>query len=163
MAGAVGSGVRPTSGGRGVVAYMEGTDRGRVTGPGEASGHAGAGAEAARRRARAVAANTCGRVAVDPRFVTLRRRFAFQSILLVATFLLSYLSYLVLTAYARDFMSIEIVDSINVALVMGIGQFVLTFVLAWAFGRFSERALDPLAEEVRRRAEDGAPDTAGAR
>nr|WP_239648078.1 DUF485 domain-containing protein [Nocardiopsis ganjiahuensis] len=97
-------------------------------------------------------------MSVDPRFVKLRRRFALQAGALVGTFLFSYLSYLLLSAYARDFMSVQIVDSVNVALVMGVGQFLLTFVLAWAFGRFSVRSIDPLAEEIRdhARAEDTA-------
>ncbi|MFD3686290.1 DUF485 domain-containing protein [Nocardiopsis sp. NPDC058631] len=141
-----------------MVEYMEGTYRRRGGGGrGEAFGEREGRSEAGRRRARANTAHTFERISVDPRFVRLRRRFALQSVLLVSSFLLSYLSYLVLSAYARGFMSIEIVDSVNVALVMGIGQFLLTFVLAWAFGRFSERAIDPLAEEIRDRARaDGA-------
>ncbi|WP_370462404.1 DUF485 domain-containing protein [Nocardiopsis sp. FR6] len=91
-------------------------------------------------------------MSVDPCFVKLRRRFALQTGLLVSVFLFSYLSYLLLSAYARDFMSIQIADSVNVALLAGVGQFALTFVLAWAFGRLSERTLDPLAERVRERA-----------
>lgn len=68
-------------------------------------------------------------------------------------FLISYLSYLLLSAYARDFMSIQVAPSINIALVMGVGQFLLTFALAWAFGRFSARWIDPLADELRDRVE----------
>jgi uncharacterized membrane protein (DUF485 family) len=101
-------------------------------------------------------AHACERMSVDPRFVKLRRRFALQAGVLVGSFLVSYMSYLVLSAYARDFMSVQIVDSVNVALVMGTGQFALAFGLAWAFGRFSARSIDPLAEEIRHsaRAED---------
>ncbi|MEE2040810.1 DUF485 domain-containing protein [Nocardiopsis sp. CT-R113] len=144
-----------------MVEYMEGTYRRRVDGGrGEAPQAREGRSEAERRRARAIAAHACERISVDPRFVKLRRRFAIQSVLLVSSFLLCYLSYLVLSAYARDFMGIEIVDSVNVALVMGIGQFLLTFVLAWAFVRFSERAIDPLAEEIRDRAGDVGAGTA---
>ncbi|MBE1457509.1 uncharacterized membrane protein (DUF485 family) [Nocardiopsis terrae] len=84
----------------------------------------------------------------------LRRRFALQAGALVGAFLFSYTAYLLLSAYARDFMSVQIVDSVNVALVLGVGQFLLTFVLAWAFGRFSTLSIDPLAEEIRDRARD---------
>nr|WP_239646403.1 DUF485 domain-containing protein [Nocardiopsis prasina] len=82
----------------------------------------------------------------------LRRRFALQAGFLVGAFLVSYLSYLLLSAFARDFMSVRIIDPVNIALAMGIGQFLLTFVLAWAFGRLSARSIDPLAEEIRERA-----------
>ncbi|MFJ9557607.1 DUF485 domain-containing protein [Nocardiopsis sp. NPDC101807] len=135
-----------------MVEYMEGAYRGRVGGPGEVFGGREGRSEADRRRARAEAAHACERMSADPGFVKLRRGFTLQSVLLVSSFLLGYLSYLLLSAYARDFMSIEIVDSVNVALVMGIGQFLLTFVLAWAFSRFSDRSLDPLAREIRDRA-----------
>ncbi|MFD6951629.1 hypothetical protein A6A08_24240 [Nocardiopsis sp. TSRI0078] len=136
-----------------MVEYLEGTyrsagDQGEVSGP-EVSW-----AVAGRRRARADRALICDRMSVDPRFVGLRRRFAVRSGALVAVFLFSYLSYLLLSAYARDFMSTRIADSVNVALAMGIGQFLLTFVLAWAFGRSAGRSLDPLARELREQARE---------
>ncbi len=142
-----------------MVDYMEGAYRRRVPEPGEELRAPQARSAAERRRAQADIAHACERVSVDPGFVKLRRRFAIQAGLLVAAFLGSYLSYLLLSAYARDFMSVQIVDSVNVALVMGIGQFLLTFVLAWAFGRFSARSIDPLAEQVRNRAAEGSPGT----
>lgn len=132
-----------------MVEYKDGTYRRRSDGQGEAFRPGANRSREARRRAHADVAHTCERVSVDPRFVKLRRRFAFQFGGLVSVFLVSYLGYLALSAYARDFMSVQIVDSINVALVMGIGQFLVTFVLAWAFGRFSARAIDPLAEQIR--------------
>ncbi len=139
-----------------MVDYMEGVYRRRVPDSGGEL-HAPPGrSAAARRRAQADIAHTCERMSVDPSFIKLRRRFAIQAGLLVAAFLGSYMSYLLLSAYARDFMSVQIVESVNVALVMGIGQFLLTFVLAWAFGRFSERTIDPLAEQIRDRAAGGA-------
>ena len=137
-------------GGMSVVEYMEGTSRRRGEGAGGPSRSGGG--RSARVRAEADMAHACERMSVDPRFVKLRRRFALQAGVLVGSFLISYMSYLLLSAYARDFMSVQIVDSVNIALVMGIGQFLLTFVLAWAFGRFSTRSIDPLAEEIRDRA-----------
>ncbi|MFE1167975.1 DUF485 domain-containing protein [Nocardiopsis sp. NPDC058789] len=132
-----------------MVEYMEGTSRGRG---GDAGEPLRAGGGPARGRGGAERAHACERVSVDPRFVKLRRRFALLSWAVVAIFLLSYLSYLLLSAYARDFMSVRITESVNVAMAMGVGQFALTFALAWAYGRFSARAIDPLAEEIRDRA-----------
>jgi uncharacterized membrane protein (DUF485 family) len=135
-----------------VVEYMEGTSRRRGDGAGESPRPTGG--RSARMRAEADMAHACERMSVDPRFVKLRRRFALQAGVLVGAFLISYMSYLLLSAYARDFMSVQIVDPVNVALLMGIGQFLLTFVLAWAFGRFSAHSIDPLAEEIRDLARD---------
>ncbi|WP_026122896.1 DUF485 domain-containing protein [Nocardiopsis halotolerans] len=137
-----------------MVEYMEGAYGGRGGAWAEVTGPGGNRSAAARGRARAARTHACERMSIDPRFVKLRRRFALQSGFLVAVFLLGYLSYLLLSAYARDFMSTRVTDSVNVALVLGIGQFLLVFVLAWAFGRFSERALDPLARELRERGHD---------
>nr|WP_311513004.1 DUF485 domain-containing protein [Nocardiopsis sp. DSM 44743] len=135
---------------------MEGVYRRRAPEAGEESGARPARSAAARRREQADIAHACERVSVDPRFVKLRRRFAYQAGALVVAFLGSYMAYLLLSAYARDFMSVQIADSINVALLLGIGQFLLTFVLAWAFGRFSARAIDPLAAQIRDQADGGA-------
>jgi uncharacterized membrane protein (DUF485 family) len=81
-------------------------------------------------------------------FVLLRRkvrRFIFP---MTAAFLLWYGLYLVLSAYARDFMSIKIVGNINVALVFGLLQFVSTFLIAWYYSRYATRELDPLADKI---------------
>jgi uncharacterized membrane protein (DUF485 family) len=81
-------------------------------------------------------------------FVLLRRkvrRFIFP---MTAAFLLLYGLYLVLSAYARDFMSIKIVGNINVALVFGLLQFVSTFLIAWYYSRYATRELDPLADKI---------------
>ncbi|WP_245928837.1 DUF485 domain-containing protein [Murinocardiopsis flavida] len=84
----------------------------------------------------------------DTRFVRLRRRFAAATAILVTVCLGWYLCYLYLTAYARDFMSIQVLGDINVALLFGIGQFATTLVFAWAFARYAERCIDPLADEI---------------
>ncbi|OOC57185.1 hypothetical protein NOSIN_12875 [Nocardiopsis sinuspersici] len=137
-----------------MVEYLEGTYRGRVGDQGEVTGSGGNWSVSARRRTRADRGRICDRMSVDPRFVKLRRGFAVRSGILVSVFLASYLSCLLLSVHARDFMSTRIADSVNVALAVGIGQFLLTFVLAWAFGRSAGRSLDPLARELREQARE---------
>jgi uncharacterized membrane protein (DUF485 family) len=81
-------------------------------------------------------------------FVLLRRkvrRFIFP---MTAAFLLWYALYVLMSAYARDFMSIKIVGNINVALVFGLLQFVSTFLIAWYYSRYASRQLDPLADKI---------------
>jgi len=43
----------------------------------------------------------------------------------------------------------RLLGNINVGLVLGLGQFVSTFLIAWLRGRYSRTALDPLAERLR--------------
>ena len=81
-------------------------------------------------------------------FVLLRRkvrRFIFP---MTAAFFLWYALYVLMSAYARDFMSIKIVGNINVALVFGLLQFLSTFLIAWYYSRYAARELDPLADKV---------------
>ncbi|CAM3649562.1 DUF485 domain-containing protein [Nocardiopsis rhodophaea] len=95
----------------------------------------------------------------NPQFVTLRRRSMAQMIILVATVLAWYLGYLFLSAYQRDVMGYQVVGSVNVALIVGVGQFVSTFFIAWAYGRYTRRRLDPLAEQIRTGSDNGDADT----
>ena len=70
---------------------------------------------------------------------------------MTVAFFLWYALYVILSAYARDFMSTKLVGHINVALVFGLLQFVSTFLIAWLYARFSARRLDPVADELRQR------------
>lgn len=74
---------------------------------------------------------------------------------MTAAFFIWYALYVVLSAYARDFMSIKLFGHINVALVFGLLQFVTTFLIAWLYERFSSRKIDPVAEQIRQRMESG--------
>ncbi|TNC29018.1 DUF485 domain-containing protein [Amycolatopsis alkalitolerans] len=85
-------------------------------------------------------------------FGTLRsrfRRFAFPMTLL---FIAWYLVYVLLAAYAPAFMSTKLVGEINVAIVMGVLQFVSTALITFAYLRFAKRSLDPQVETVRQQA-----------
>jgi uncharacterized membrane protein (DUF485 family) len=82
-------------------------------------------------------------------FQELRRRFRSFVFPMTAAFLLWYLLYVVLSAYARDFMGHKVIGNINVALVFGLLQFVSTFLIAWWYSRFAARRLDPLGADAR--------------
>ncbi len=80
------------------------------------------------------------------------RRFAFP---VTALFLAWYLLYVVMSAYARGFMSHKLLGNINVAYVFGLLQFVSTFVIAFVYSRHAEKNLDPTADSIRERIEAG--------
>ena len=84
----------------------------------------------------------------------LRRRFRSFVFPMTAAFLLWYLLYVVLSAYARDFMGTKVVGNINIALVFGLLQFVSTFLITWLYAKFAARRLDPAAEEIRNSASE---------
>jgi uncharacterized membrane protein (DUF485 family) len=82
-------------------------------------------------------------------FQELRKRFRSFVFPMTAAFLLWYLLYVVLSAWAGGFMGTKVVGNINVALVFGLLQFVSTFLITWWYARFAARRLDPAAEGVR--------------
>jgi uncharacterized membrane protein (DUF485 family) len=85
----------------------------------------------------------------SPEFVRLRKALRGFVFPMTAAFIVWYALYVVLSAYARGFMSTKVVGNINVALVFGLLQFITTFLIAWLYARFASRTLDPAAEQVR--------------
>lgn len=78
-------------------------------------------------------------------FAKLRKLYRGFALPATIAFLVWYLLYVLMSNWATDFMSIKLVGNINVALVFGLLQFVTTFLLAWAYSRYSTAKLDPLA------------------
>lgn len=73
------------------------------------------------------------------------RRFIFPTTI---AFIVWYALYVLLSAYARGFMSVKLIGNINVALIFGILQFVSTFGIAWYYARFAAKEIDPLADDI---------------
>ncbi|MER6083964.1 DUF485 domain-containing protein [Streptomyces sp. NPDC001833] len=92
----------------------------------------------------------------SPEFAELRhshRSFAFP---LTFAFIAWYLLYVLLSSYADDFMGTKVVGNVNVALVLGLAQFLTTFLIAWWYARHAAAKLDPKAEAIKSRMEGGA-------
>ena len=85
----------------------------------------------------------------DPRFIDLKLRLYRFIVPATVGFLALYLLYVLLSAYARDFMGTVLFGNINVALVLGLGQFASTFAIAWGYSRYSSRSFDPQADDLR--------------
>jgi uncharacterized membrane protein (DUF485 family) len=83
-----------------------------------------------------------------PEFTELRRRYRGFVFPATVAFLTWYLLYVVMSNWAHDFMSTQVVGKINVALVFGLLQFVTTFAIAWLYSRYSTAKLDPLAQQL---------------
>ena len=81
------------------------------------------------------------------------RRFIFPA---TAGFLAWYLLYVLMSAYARDFMATQLFGNINVAYVFGLLQFVSTFVIAFVYSRYADRHFDPVADKLRAQIEGDA-------
>ncbi len=95
-------------------------------------------------------------VQASPEFQELRnrlRRFVFP---MSGLFLVWYFAYVLLGAFAHAFMAIKVWGNINVGLLIGLGQFVSTFVITGIYVLFANRELDPRAEAIRAELEGGA-------
>jgi uncharacterized membrane protein (DUF485 family) len=93
------------------------------------------------------------RVQSSPEFAELRsrlRRFVFP---MSAAFMLWYLAYVLLASYAPGFMAIKVAGNINIGILVGLLQFVSTFVITGLYVRYADRQLDPVAESIRTRME----------
>ncbi|MDI3330088.1 MAG: DUF485 domain-containing protein [Micrococcus sp.] len=64
-------------------------------------------------------------------------------------FLVWYFLYVILAAYFPEFMSIKVLGNINLGIVIGLLQFVSTFVITGLYVAFANRRLDPKATDIR--------------
>lgn len=85
----------------------------------------------------------------SPEFAGLRRRFRLFVFPVTAAFFLWYLTYVLLAAYARDFMSQRVFGLVTVGLVLGLLQFVSTAAITVAYVRYARRHLDPRVAALR--------------
>lgn len=89
-------------------------------------------------------------VQAEPEFQELRRRLRTFVFPVAGGFLAWYVLYVLLATYAVGFMSIKIAGSnITVGLIVGLLQFVSTFVITGVYVKFANRRLDPLAADLR--------------
>jgi uncharacterized membrane protein (DUF485 family) len=92
-------------------------------------------------------------VQASPEFGELKsrlRRFVFP---MSAAFMLWYLGYVLMASYAPQIMAIPVLGYINLGIVLGLLQFVSTFVITGLYVRYADRHLDPVAESIRTRME----------
>ena len=100
-------------------------------------------------------------------FVELRKRFRGFAVPMTVAFLVWYFLDVLLSTYAHDFMSTKVFGNINVGLLLGLGQFVSTFLITQLYVRHSNRATDPIRDDMRERLEHhefargSAPEEAG--
>ena len=89
----------------------------------------------------------------SPEFVELKRRFRRFAFPMTAAFLTWYLLYVLLSTYAHDFMSTQVFGNVNIGILLGLGQFVSTFLITQLYVRHAGRSTDPIADEMRQRLE----------
>jgi uncharacterized membrane protein (DUF485 family) len=80
------------------------------------------------------------------------RRFVFP---VTAGFLVWYFLFVILSAYAHDFIATKVIGNVNISLILGLLQFVSTFAITIWYRRWADREFDPTADALRERIEGG--------
>lgn len=88
-------------------------------------------------------------IQTSERFQELKKRHRSFVFPVLGLALLWYFAYVLLAGYAPEFMSTPVFGSINVGLLIGLGQVVTTFAITMIYVSYANRRLDPLAEELR--------------
>ncbi|PAY23708.1 hypothetical protein CEY15_07405 [Dietzia natronolimnaea] len=81
----------------------------------------------------------------SPEFQELRSKFRAFVFPMTIAFLVWYFLYVLLAVYATDFMATKVFGNITWGLIIGLAQFVTTFL----YIRFANRVVDPRAEAIR--------------
>ena len=89
----------------------------------------------------------------SPEFVELKKRFRSFAFPMTVAFLAWYLLYVLLSTYATDFMSTRVFGNVNVGILLGLAQFVTTFVITHLYVAHANKRTDPIADEMRERRE----------
>ncbi|GGU25090.1 DUF485 domain-containing protein [Lentzea flava] len=76
-------------------------------------------------------------------FRTLRRRLTTFIFPMTVLFLSSYLTFVLLSAYAKDLVSTKVIGVINLGILLGLGQFVVSILITLGYSRYAKRRLDP--------------------
>jgi uncharacterized membrane protein (DUF485 family) len=94
-------------------------------------------------------------VQASDEFVELRSRFRRFVFPVTVGFLVWYFLFVLMSAYAPDFMATKVIGNINVGIIFGLLQFVSTFAITTWYVRWADREFDPTADALRERIEGG--------
>jgi uncharacterized membrane protein (DUF485 family) len=83
------------------------------------------------------------------RFRELKRKHRSFVFPVAVAFLVWYFAYVLLAAYAHDFMSTPVFGNVNVGILLGLGQFVSTFAITTWYVHRANAQFDPIAAEIR--------------
>src|SRR4051812_14256237 len=86
-------------------------------------------------------------------FAELRKRFRGFVVPTTVAFLVWYFLYVLLSTYAPSFMETKVFGNVNLGILLGLGQFVTTFLITQLYVRHAARSTDPIADDMRERLE----------
>ncbi|MEU1851012.1 DUF485 domain-containing protein [Streptomyces sp. NPDC019990] len=103
----------------------------------------------AAREGEAAAADVYLEVQRSAAFKEVRRRYRRFVVPAFGAFFAWYVGYVIAATTAPELMARPVAGAVNVALVVGLGQFATTFLLTWAYARHARLRRDRAALELR--------------
>ena len=82
-------------------------------------------------------------------FSLLRRSFRGFAIPMTIAFLVWYFAYVLMSTYAEVLMATPVIGNLNLGILLGLSQFVMTFLITWLYIRHANKNLDPIATKIR--------------
>ncbi|MFJ5262160.1 DUF485 domain-containing protein [Streptomyces sp. NPDC088387] len=122
---------------------------GEATGAGTPSPSVPAARDEEREARASAAADVYLEVQRSAAFREVRSRYRRFVVPAVIGFFLWYVAYVVMATAAPGLMARPVVGAVNVAMVAGLGQFLTTFLLTWAYARHARLRRDRAALELR--------------
>ena len=89
----------------------------------------------------------------SPEFQALKKKFRNYAFPVAALSVAWYFIYVLLTGFARDFINTKVFGNVTIAFILGLLQFVTTFVIAWAYDNHSTKHLDDESDRIARQVE----------
>lgn len=89
-----------------------------------------------------------------PKYRQLRKRQRGFVIPVLIGALLWYFLYVILAVFASEWMATPVIGVINIGLILGLSQFVVTFAVTMWYVSYSNKKLDPLSAELRHELEE---------
>lgn len=85
----------------------------------------------------------------SPQFVDLKRTYRSFTFPMSIVFFVWYLVFVITATYVPDLMGKAVVGSVNVGVVLGVAQFVTTFIITWVYIKFANKNIEPRAAAIR--------------
>ncbi|CAB0957954.1 hypothetical protein FRC0485_00726 [Corynebacterium diphtheriae] len=85
----------------------------------------------------------------SPQFVDLKRTYRSFTFPMSIAFFVWYLAFVITATYAPDLMGNAIVGSVNLGVILGVAQFVTTFIITWVYIKFANKNIEPRAAAIR--------------
>ncbi|KQB84840.1 DUF485 domain-containing protein [Corynebacterium lowii] len=90
----------------------------------------------------------------SPEFQELRHAIRSFTFPLTIAGIVWFTAYISLAMYAPELYGMRLVGNINLGIVLGLGQFLSTFLITWAYVRYAERNIEPRSSALRHRLEN---------